>query len=75
VEPGVQRVLIVVLAAGGTFGAVAGLSIEVAGDDGPPVARYEVTDAGGETALVLGECYPRNGAWRFRAVDMKAPLM
>ncbi|MFF3314356.1 TerD family protein [Streptomyces sp. NPDC003035] len=68
VEPAVQRVLIVVLAAGGTFGAVAGLSVEVAGAEGPPVARYEVTDAGGETALVLGECYRRNGAWRFRAV-------
>ncbi|GAA3381374.1 hypothetical protein GCM10020367_72370 [Streptomyces sannanensis] len=68
VEPAVQRVLIAVLAAGGTFGTTAGLSVEVAGGEGPPVARYEVTDAGGETALVLGECYRRNGAWRFRAV-------
>ncbi|MEV6551525.1 TerD family protein [Streptomyces sp. NPDC051597] len=68
VEPAVQRVLIAVLATGGTFGAVTGLSVEVAGGDGPPVARYEVTDAGGETALVLGECYRRSGSWRFRAV-------
>ncbi|MCX5195729.1 TerD family protein [Streptomyces sp. NBC_00249] len=68
VEPAVQRVLIAVLASGGTFVAVAGLSVEVAGGEGPLVVRYEVTDAGGETALVLGECYRRNGAWRFRAV-------
>ncbi|WP_327259761.1 TerD family protein [Streptomyces sp. NBC_01240] len=68
VEAAVQRVLIAVLATGGTFDAVTGLSVEVAGGEGPPVARYEVTDAGGDTALVLGECYRRNGAWRFRAV-------
>ncbi|MGX1135706.1 stress response protein SCP2 [Streptomyces glaucescens] len=68
VEPAVQRVLIAVLATGGAFGAVTGLSVEVADGEGSPVARYEVTDAGGETALVLGECYRRNGVWRFRAV-------
>ncbi|MEU6984332.1 TerD family protein [Streptomyces sp. NPDC046324] len=68
VEPAVQRVLIAVLASGGAFGAVAGLSVEVAGGEGPPVARYEVADAGDETAMVLGECYLRNGSWRFRAV-------
>ncbi|MFG2297138.1 TerD family protein [Streptomyces sp. NPDC048603] len=68
VEPSVQRVLIAAVTAGGPFGAVEGLSVEVAGGDGTPVARYEVTDATGETALVLGECYRRDGAWRFRAV-------
>ncbi|MEV7617294.1 TerD family protein [Streptomyces sp. NPDC089799] len=68
VEPSVQRVLIAAVTAGGPFGAVDGLCAEVAGGDGAQVARYEVTDAGGETALVLGECYRRNGTWRFRAV-------
>lgn len=68
VEPSVQRILIAALTAGGTFGAVDGLSLEVAAGDGPPMARYEVTDAEMDTALVLGECYRRNGAWRFRAV-------
>ncbi|WP_051786632.1 MULTISPECIES: TerD family protein [Streptomyces] len=64
VEPAVQRVLIAVFAPGGTFGAV----VEVAGGEGRAVARYEPVDAGGETALVLGELYRRDGAWRFRAV-------
>ncbi|MFG2819269.1 TerD family protein [Kitasatospora sp. NPDC048365] len=68
VEADVQRVLIAVVAAGGTSAAVAGLSVEVAGGEGAAVARYEVVDGGGEGALVLGECYRRNGAWRFRAV-------
>ncbi|MGW1774271.1 TerD family protein [Streptomyces sp. NPDC002104] len=68
VEPSVQRILIAALTAGGTFGAVDGLSVEVAAGDGTPMARYEVTDAAMDTALVLGECYRRNGAWRFRAV-------
>ncbi|MFJ7268064.1 TerD family protein [Streptomyces sp. NPDC099050] len=69
VEPSVQRILIAALTAGGTFGAVDGLSVEVAAEDGtPPLARYEVTDAEMDTALVLGECYRRGGAWRFRAV-------
>ncbi|MCJ0870829.1 TerD family protein [Streptomyces sp. AP-93] len=68
VEPSVRRILIAALTAGGTFGAVDGLSVEVAAGDGAPVARYEVTDAEMDTALVLGECYRRSGAWRFRAV-------
>ncbi|MGC0327555.1 stress response protein SCP2 [Streptomyces sp. SAI-170] len=68
VEAAVQRVLVVVFAAGGTFGSVAGLSVEVTGAEGRPVARYEVAHADGESALVLGECYRRDGAWRFRAV-------
>jgi stress response protein SCP2 len=68
VEASVQRVLVVVITAGGTFEAVSGLFVQVSGGEGPPVARYEVADAGAESALVLGECYRRDGAWRFRAV-------
>ncbi|MEV7522500.1 TerD family protein [Streptomyces sp. NPDC091371] len=68
VEPAVQRVLIAAFAAGGPFGAVDGLYVEVAAGDGTPVARYEAADAAMDTALVLGECYRRDGAWRFRAV-------
>ncbi|MFD7263430.1 TerD family protein [Streptomyces sp. NPDC059874] len=68
VEPSVQRILIAVLAAGGPFGAVDGLCLEVANGAGTPAVRYEATDATMDTALVLGECYRRDGAWRLRAV-------
>ncbi|MFF3211119.1 TerD family protein [Streptomyces sp. NPDC002886] len=68
VEPSVQRILIAALTAAGTFGAVDGLYVEVTAGDGTPMARYEVTGAEMDTALVLGECYRRDGAWRFRAV-------
>lgn len=68
VEPAVQRILITAVADGGTFGSIGGLSVEVAAGDGSPMARYEVTDAAMDTALVLGECYRRSGSWRFRAM-------
>ncbi|WP_329385519.1 TerD family protein [Streptomyces sp. NBC_01351] len=68
VEPAVQRILITAIAAGGRFGAVDGLYVEVVAGDGTPAARYEATGATMDTALVLGECYRRDGAWRFRAV-------
>ncbi|MFF4008183.1 TerD family protein [Streptomyces sp. NPDC001717] len=67
VDPDVQRVLIAAFTAGGPFGAVDGLSAEVTAG-GATAARYEVTDAVMDTALVLGECCRRSGAWRFRAV-------
>ncbi|MCY0934620.1 TerD family protein [Streptomyces sp. H34-S4] len=67
VEPAVQRILITAVAAGGTFGSIGGLSVEVAAGDGSPMARYEVPDAPMDTAPVLGECYRRSGSWRFRS--------
>lgn len=68
VEPAVQRVLIAASCDEGTFGAVPGLAAQTVAADGTIVVHYEVTDAAGETAFVLGEFYRRNGEWKFRAV-------
>ena len=51
------------------IGEVVNLHICVVdGVSGADIARFDVTRAGPETALVLGELYRRNGAWKFRAV-------
>ncbi|OPG08354.1 hypothetical protein B1R27_10245 [Streptomyces sp. GKU 895] len=68
VEPAVQRVLVAASCDGGTFGAVPGLALQTVAGDGTIVAHYDVTDAAGERAFVLGEFYRRNGEWKFRAV-------
>lgn len=68
VEPAVQRVLVAASCDNGTFGAVPGLAVQTVTADGSVVVHYDVTDAGGETAFVLGEFYRRNGEWKFRAV-------
>jgi tellurium resistance protein TerD len=37
--------------------------------DGQEIARYDLTeDASGETAMIFGEVYRREGEWKFRAV-------
>ncbi|MFI6412111.1 TerD family protein [Streptomyces sp. NPDC050585] len=63
----------VVLAAsadgGGTFRQVPDLCVRVLdAADGTEVARFESRDATVESALIMGELYRRQGAWRFRAV-------
>ncbi|MFD6185391.1 TerD family protein [Streptomyces goshikiensis] len=66
-----QRIGTVVLAAStdGTFADVPGLFVRVLdARSGAETARFDVTDATTETALVLGELYRRDGAWKFRAV-------
>ncbi|MEU5978734.1 TerD family protein [Streptomyces sp. NPDC047315] len=68
VEPEVQRIVVVAAVEGTAFGAVPGLYVQVQGYDGVPVARYDVMNATTETAIVLGELYRRDGAWKFRAV-------
>ncbi|MFJ7419462.1 TerD family protein [Streptomyces uncialis] len=68
VEPGVDRVLVAASCAGGVMGAVPGLHVQALAPDATPLAGYAVTDAGDETALLLGEFYRRAGGWRFRAV-------
>ncbi|WP_405737063.1 TerD family protein [Streptomyces sp. NBC_00028] len=68
VEPAVQRVLVAASCDDGTFGAVPGLALQTVTGDGTIVVHYDVTDAAGETAFVLGEFYRRNGEWKFRAV-------
>ncbi|MFB7587973.1 TerD family protein [Streptomyces sp. NPDC056169] len=68
VEEEITRVLVVASTEDGALRDVAGLSVEAFAPDGTAVARYEVTDAGGETAMVLAELYRRAGGWKFRAV-------
>jgi tellurite resistance protein TerA len=53
---------------GGAFRDVPGMRVRVTVQDGAEIARYDVGQAGAETAYVLGECYRRAGGWRFRAV-------
>ncbi|MQS12064.1 TerD family protein [Streptomyces kaniharaensis] len=68
----VDRVVLAGSAEGGAFGAVAGLRVllfdAAAGENGPAIAEFAVTDADAVTALVAGELYRRAGAWKFRAV-------
>ncbi|MFG2332894.1 TerD family protein [Streptomyces sp. NPDC048604] len=68
VEEEIARVLVVASTQEGALRDVRGLSVEVFGPDGATVVGYEVTDAGGETAMVLAELYRRSGGWKFRAV-------
>ncbi|MFI8420515.1 TerD family protein [Streptomyces sp. NPDC085479] len=68
VEPDVARVLVVGSTDRGALRDVPGLGVEAFAPDGTPVARYDVTDAAGETAMVLAELYRRAGGWKFRAV-------
>ncbi|MEU6096991.1 TerD family protein [Streptomyces sp. NPDC047079] len=68
VEPAIETVVLVASADGGTFGQVPGLYIRVLdARQGTELARFDPA-ATVETALVLGEFYRRQGAWKFRAV-------
>ncbi|MFG2236317.1 TerD family protein [Streptomyces sp. NPDC048723] len=64
----IVRVLVVGSREAGPLRDADELSVEAFAPDGTPVARYDVTDAGGETAMVLAEVYRRAGGWKFRAV-------
>ncbi|WP_405860641.1 TerD family protein [Streptomyces sp. NBC_00090] len=68
VEPRIARVLVVGSTEHGAIRDVVGLSVEAFAPDGTSVARYDVTDGAGETAMVLAELYRRAGGWKFRAV-------
>ncbi|MGW1281650.1 TerD family protein [Streptomyces tsukubensis] len=69
VEPGIGRIVLAASADGGSFGRVPGLSVRVVdAASGAELARYDSTDATVETALLAGELYRRQGAWKFRAV-------
>lgn len=50
------------------FGAVKGLTAKLTTSDEQPLMRYVVTELERETAVVVGELYRRENAWRFRAV-------
>ena len=68
VEGEIVRLLVVGSTEAGALRDVDELSVEAFAPDGTSVARYDVTDAGGETAMVLAELYRMAGGWKFRAV-------
>jgi stress response protein SCP2 len=68
VEAAVERVVLSASADGGTFGQVPGLRLVLQDAAGSELVSYDVTDAGAETAFVLGELYRRQGGWKLRAV-------
>ncbi|MEU0807002.1 TerD family protein [Streptomyces sp. NPDC005970] len=68
IEEEIVRVLVVGSTDSGAMRDVSGLSVEALAPDGTSIARYDVTDGGGETAMVLAELYRRAGGWKFRAV-------
>ncbi len=53
---------------GSGFGDVRELGLVLLDSAGQPTARFDVADAGTETAMVLGELYLRGEEWKFRAV-------
>lgn len=50
------------------FSDVSDLSLDLLDGAGESRVRFDVTDAGAETAMVLGELYLRGEHWKFRAV-------
>ncbi|GAA2583861.1 TerD family protein [Actinomadura fulvescens] len=69
VEAGIEKIVIVASADGGTFGQFQGLYVRILdAAAGTEVARFDNPGATTETAFVLGELYRRQGAWKFRAV-------
>ena len=51
-----------------TFATVRQISITVSDLSGSPIARFDPSDLGTETALVLIEVYRRSGSWKIRGV-------
>lgn len=68
--PAIERVVIAASLDGGTagFGDLHGLGLVLLDAAGRPTVSFDVTDAGAETAIVLGEFYVRGEEWKFRAV-------
>ncbi|WP_169797119.1 TerD family protein, partial [Streptacidiphilus griseoplanus] len=68
----VHRVVVAGSAEEGPFGAVAGLQVllyDAAAPEGAePLARFDIADAGDETALLCAELYRRGEEWKFRAI-------
>ncbi|MGY1730331.1 TerD family protein [Geodermatophilus sp. SYSU D01045] len=64
----VARVAVTASVATGTLGRLSGLRMQVLDGTGVPLFGYAVGDVGAEAALVLGEVYRRDGAWKVRAV-------
>lgn len=51
-----------------TFAQLDSARVELHAAAGPLLCTFEVTDRGPERAMVLGELYRHNDAWKFRAV-------
>uniref|UniRef100_UPI000AEEBE63 VWA domain-containing protein n=1 Tax=Nocardia crassostreae TaxID=53428 RepID=UPI000AEEBE63 len=68
VEADIDRIAVCASADGGAFGQVPGLHlILLDAANGSEIARFDIA-AGPETAMLCGELYRRNNAWKFRAV-------
>lgn len=63
----VERVVLAASSDGAPFGQVPDLCLVVGDPTDAPLAEFAI-DASTETALVSGEFYRRDGAWKFRAV-------
>lgn len=67
--PYAHTIVIVGSLDGGTFSSLHGLRAVVNDlDSGHTIISFPITGLTSETALILGEIYQRNGAWKFRAV-------
>ena len=59
----------------GSFGQLSTVSVSVEDPDGDvPLFGFVIPDASVETAMIAGELYRRNGAWKFRAVGVRVLL-
>ncbi|MFI9505339.1 TerD family protein [Nocardia sp. NPDC052566] len=66
-EAEVDRIVVAGSVDEGSFGDIAGLTLTVHGADGALLA-FEIEDSDSVSAMMFGEFYRRDGAWRFRAV-------
>ncbi|MFC5906325.1 TerD family protein [Streptacidiphilus monticola] len=68
----VDRVVVAGSVEGADFATVSGLHILLydiaSGPDAQPLARFDITDGAGVSALLCGELYRRGEAWKFRAI-------
>lgn len=52
----------------GCFGDLAGVHLTLRDGSGGALVRFDISDLTTETALLFGELYRRDDAWRFRAI-------
>jgi stress response protein SCP2 len=70
--PDIDRVVVGASVERGSFDEIPGLQILLydiaAGPSAEALARFDITDTAGVTALLCGELYRRAGGWKFRAI-------
>ena len=68
----IDRVVVGASVERGSFDEIPGLHILLydvaAGQNAEALARFDITDTAGVTALLCGELYRRSGGWKFRAI-------